>query len=246
MRNSRAWAGESGINILGLGADEDSKIRKYFHIRCHGAGNKEHGLSLEVPDFTFLAPLEKINNDHYIPELVFPDQLLNTRRLLVMGQKCAMLEHISQVFQNYRLATGLWQTDVWVKDKQNVDVTLRLLHPRVRSCLLNFDDNETVTTRVYLKIGQKMRNAYACNNLTIAERIEAWMPVLFLRLWKQWLKIEKHDVYSNFISDQTCRDMIISGHSLILTVKVFAWYLAAINAKNCLRKYDVLKKSKQM
>ena len=76
-----------------------------------------------------------------------------------------------------------------------------------------------------LKIGQKMRNTYACNNLTIAERIEeAWMPVLFLRLWKQWLKIEKHDVYSNFISDQTCRDMIISGHSLILTVKVFAKY----------------------
>ena len=108
MRNSRAWAGESGINILGLGADEDSKIRKYFHIRCHGAGNKEHGLSLEVPDFTFLAPLEKINNDHYIPELMFPDQLhmikkwrnqlLNNRRLLVMGQKCAMLEHLSQVF----------------------------------------------------------------------------------------------------------------------------------------------------
>lgn len=75
MRNSRAWAGESGINILGLGADEDSKIRKYFHICCHGAGNKEHGLSLEAPDFTFLAPLEKINNDHYIPELMFPDQL---------------------------------------------------------------------------------------------------------------------------------------------------------------------------
>ena len=75
MRNSRAWAGESGIHIYGLGADEDSKIRKYFHIRCHGAGNKEHGLSLEAPDFTFLAPLEKINNDHYIPELMFPDQL---------------------------------------------------------------------------------------------------------------------------------------------------------------------------
>lgn len=180
MRNSRAWAGESGINILGLGAHGDSKIRKYlyFHIRGHGAGHKEHGLSLEAYDFTFLAPLEKIDNDNYI----FPDQLhmikkwrnqlLNTRRLLVMGPECAMLEHISQVFQNYRLATGLWQTDIWVKDKQNVVVALRLLHPRVRSCLLNFDDNETVATRVYLKTGQKMRNAYACNNLTIAERIE--------------------------------------------------------------------------
>jgi len=52
-----------------------------------------------------------------------------------------MLEHIIQVFQNYRLATGLWQTDVWVKDKQNADAALRLLHPRVRSCLLNCDDN---------------------------------------------------------------------------------------------------------
>ena len=148
------------------------------------------------------------------------NQLLNTRRLLVMGQKCAMLEHLIQVFQNYRLATGLWQTDVWVKDKQNVDAALRLLHVRVRSCLMNFDDNETVATRVYLKLGQKMRDAYACNNLTIAERIEeAWMPVVFLRLWRQWLKIEKYDVNSNFISDQTYRDMIISGHSLILVVR---------------------------
>lgn len=69
MRNSRGWAGESGINILGLGAVGDSKIGKCFHIRCHGAGNKEHGLSVEASDFTFL------NNDNYIPELVFPDQL---------------------------------------------------------------------------------------------------------------------------------------------------------------------------
>lgn len=112
-----------------------------------------------------------------------------------------------------------------MKDKQNVDLALRLLHPRVRSCLLNFDDNETVATRVYLKIGQKMHNAYACNNLTIAKRIEeAWMLVVFLRLWRQWLKIEKYDVNRNFIRDQTCRDMIISGNSLILAVKVFAKY----------------------
>lgn len=141
------------------------------------------------------------------------------------GATMCYAEAHNEVFQNYRLATGLWQTDVWMKDKQNVDAALRLLHPRVRSCLLNFDDNETVATRVYLKIGQKMRDAYACNNLTIAERIEeAWMPVVFLRLWRKWLKIEKFDVNSNFISDQTNRDMIISGYSLILAAKVFAKY----------------------
>ena len=50
------------------------------------------------------------------------------------------------------------------------------------------------------------------------------MPVVFLRLWRKWLKIEKYDVNSNFISDQTYRDMIISGHSLILAFKVFAKY----------------------
>lgn len=106
MHNSTAWARESGINILGFGADGDSKIRKYFHIHCNGDGNKELALSVEASDFTFLAPLKKINNDNYIPELMFPDQLhmikkwrnqlLNTRRLLVMEQKCAVLEHISQ------------------------------------------------------------------------------------------------------------------------------------------------------
>lgn len=68
-----------------------------------------------------------------------------------------------------------------------------------------------------------MRNAYACNNLTIAERIEeTWMPVVSLRLWRKWVKIENYDVNSNFISDQTYKDMIISGHSLILAVKGFA------------------------
>ena len=119
------------------------------------------------------------------------------------------------MFQNYRLVRVLCQTDVWVKDKQNVDPALRLLYPPLRSCLLNFDDNETFATRVYLKIGQKMHNAYACNNLTIAERIEeACMPGVFLRLWRQWLKIEKYEVNS----------MIISGNSLILAVKVFAKY----------------------
>lgn len=59
MRNSRAWAGESGINILGLGVDGDSKIRKYFHIRCHSVGNKEHGLSVETSDFRVFCTVGK-------------------------------------------------------------------------------------------------------------------------------------------------------------------------------------------
>ena len=80
-----------------------------------------------------------------------------------MGE-CAMFEHLMQIFNDYRLATGLWQTDVWVKDKQTVDAALRLLHPRVRSCLLNQNERETVATRVYWKVGQSMRDAYACNN----------------------------------------------------------------------------------
>ena len=30
-----------------------------------------------------------------------------------------------QIFNDYRLATGLWQTDVWVKDKQTVDAAFK-------------------------------------------------------------------------------------------------------------------------
>lgn len=235
IRNSRTWVRECKMNILGLGADGDSKIRKYFHMRCHGT--QRHGLSINAPDFTFFAPLEKLDdgNDFNLPELLFPDQLhmikkwrnqlLNTRRLLVMGGKCAMLKHLMQVFNDYRLVTGLWQTDIWVKDRQNVGAALRLLLPRVRSCLSNYNEHETVATRVYLKIGQKMRDAYACNNLTVAERVEAAsMPVVFLRLWRKWLITENYDVNINFIGDQTYRDTIISGHALILVVKVFAMY----------------------
>ena len=79
--------------------------------------------------------------------------------------------------------------------------------------------------------------------------------MVFLRPWRKLVKLEKYDVNSNFISDQTYRDMIISGHSLILAKFLLSTilklhlrpsYLAAINVKNCLRKYEVFKKRKQM
>ena len=61
------------MRILGPGADGDSKIRKYFHIRCHSTVNRRVGIN--ATDFTFFASSEKLDDDNRLPELMFPNQL---------------------------------------------------------------------------------------------------------------------------------------------------------------------------
>ena len=59
MCNSRTWVQECGMRILGPEADGDSKIRKYFLIRCHSTVNRRVGMSISATDFTFFMHLWK-------------------------------------------------------------------------------------------------------------------------------------------------------------------------------------------
>lgn len=51
-----------------------------------------------------------------------------------------------------KLASGLWKSDVFVRDRQNVDAALRILQPQVRQCLEEWNDERTEAIRIYLKI----------------------------------------------------------------------------------------------
>lgn len=99
-----------------------------------------------------------------IPTMMFPDwrhlikkwrnQLLNVRRVLILGNEVVMLEHLIKTLEKDRIISGLWKSDVFVKDKQNVKAAQRILNDEVRICMKELDDKQTVSTRVYLKIGQ--------------------------------------------------------------------------------------------
>jgi len=128
-----------------------------------------------------------------------------------------------RLYEGKKLASGLWKSDVFVRDRQNVDAALRILQPQVRQCLQEWNDQCTEAIRIYLKIGYNMMKGYREENLSVKERAKlAWTAVCFVRLWKAWIELSSYMVESSFISLQTYNDMILTGHILVISMKLFA------------------------
>lgn len=208
------WGSHNDITVVGLGADGDSKVRKYYFDRFRKREvdrNDVIGLHHDSLEFNIVVEeFQSMDADIPIPTVMFPDwrhlikkwrnQLLNVKRILVIGEGTAQIEHIIKVFENDKIGSGLWKSDVFVKDKQNVDAAMRILQKEVMVCLKEWSDKESLATRTYLKMGQYMLQAYTEKELTVRQRAKlAWAPLTFLQYWQAWLKISGYDVNNNFI-----------------------------------------------
>ena len=104
-----------------------------------------------------------------------------------------------------------------------MDAALRILKPQVRQCLQEWNDQRTEAIRIYLKIGYNMMRGYTEENLSVKERAKlTWTAVCFVRLWKAWIEMSSYTIASSFISLQTYNDMILAGHTLVISMKLFA------------------------
>ena len=104
-----------------------------------------------------------------------------------------LLEHIIKTCEAHRLESGLWKSDIFVKDKQNVKAATRILSTSVQQCLATWNYQRTISTQTYLKIGQNMLSAFTEPNISIRERAQlAWSGVSFLRPWKVWINISRY------------------------------------------------------
>lgn len=138
------WAGRRDMSVVGLGADGDSKVRKYYTERYkwhQGQTNSVIDIDFESFDYNFVVEdLREIGVEKPIPMIMFPawrhlikkwrNQLLNVKCLLIIGEGVAQLEHLMKTFEKDKLRCGLWKSDVFVKDKQNVEVALRIFKRR--------------------------------------------------------------------------------------------------------------------
>lgn len=231
------WCSAKGMKVIGIGADGDSKVRKYYNhrfIKNQEQCEPDKIISIPYESFEYVSAVE-IQNNVETPSLMFPDwrhlikkwrnQLLNLKRVLILGNHIAQLEHVIETYKTYRLESGLWKSDILVKDKQNVNAATRILGTSVQQCMAAWNNKRSVGTQAYLKIGQNLLSAYTEPNLSIRERSRlAWSVVSFLRLWKAWINISGNKMESSFISDQTYQDFILSGHSIILSMKIFSVY----------------------
>lgn len=236
-KNIVQWCSAENMKVIGIGADGDSKVRKYFNhrfLKNPGQHERDNIVSIPYESFEYVSVIEKHNNVK-TPSIMFPDwrhlikkwrnQLLNVKRVLVLGNHVVQLEHIMKTYEAYRLESGLWKSDIFVKDKQNVKAATRILGTSVQQCMATWNHERTKGTQIYLKIGQNMLSAYTEPNISIRERSRlAWSVVSFLRLWKAWINISGFKVESSFISEQTYRDFILSGHNIILSMKIYSDY----------------------
>ena len=69
-----------------------------------------------------------------------------------------------------------------MRDKQNVNAATRILDPNIRCVLKAHDEERTLGTRIFLEIGEHVKNAFMETNLSICERVKsAWNPDVFLK-----------------------------------------------------------------
>lgn len=195
--------------IIGIGADGDSKFRKYFMEEFLTRTGMDRTISIPHRGFNFQSVIKDIDRVA-VPTLMFPDwkhlikkwrnQILNVRRILVLGNGFVMIEELMQLYETKKLVSGLWKSDIFVKDRQNVDAALRILQAQVRKCLKERDNQRTEALRMYLKVGNNMLRTFTEETLSVKERSKlAWSAVCFLRLWKAWIEKSTHPVQSSFI-----------------------------------------------
>ena len=129
----------SGVHVLGFGADGDSKVRKHWHNMFSfspgddGGSNGGNGIiynySLDKENFV----LPFADGYHLIKKL--RNQVLNVKRLLIIGKDLIMLEYMKDMWNGdsrLRFESHLWESDLYVKDKQNVAAALRFFHTNAR------------------------------------------------------------------------------------------------------------------
>ena len=139
--NALNLGAQHNLKILGIGADGDSKFRKFFvHLFLKRPGLLGEVVTVPHKGLNFVSIVKTVNGLK-VPTLAFPDwkhlikkwrnQILNVQRVLVLGISFVMIEDLMKLYESKKLQSGLWKSDIFVCDKQNVDAAVRILQPQV-------------------------------------------------------------------------------------------------------------------
>lgn len=111
FESARKFGLASGIHIIGVGADGDAKVRKFFNLFFAVDRKLEENESIiTLPNLLFGAVVEESGA---LPAIFFPDwkhllkkwrnQVLNVKRLLMLGKGMVMLEHLMEIHERFVL-----------------------------------------------------------------------------------------------------------------------------------------------
>ena len=114
------YGGRHHLPVIGIGADGDSKFRKYFIEEFLTRTGMDRTISIPHRGFNFQSVIKDIDGVA-VPTLMFPDwkhlikkwrnQIINVRRILVLGNGFVMIiEDLMQLYETKKLESGLWKS----------------------------------------------------------------------------------------------------------------------------------------
>ena len=118
--NALNLGAQHNLKILGIGADGDSKFRKFFvHLFLKRPGLLGEVVTVPHKGLNFVSIVKTVNGLK-VPTLAFPDwkhlikkwrnQILNVQRVLVLGISFVMIEDLMKLYESKKLQSGLWKS----------------------------------------------------------------------------------------------------------------------------------------
>lgn len=135
-----------------------------------------------------------------------------------MGNYCVTPTFVQDVINNVsKLKHGLTQSDLDPKDKMNFQAVLRLIDERVLAQLRKIPGADA--TELFLCLMGDTLDSYLQPHMPPLERIfKMWRVTFFLRLWRQWLIEEDHELERCFITPQTYLCIELNAHAIVQAV----------------------------
>lgn len=146
------------------------KFRKYYLKEFLERPDRlNEVVSVQHQGFKFFSQIKNVEGVT-VPTLMFPDwkhllkkwrnQISNVRRILVLGNGLIMMEDLMRLYESKKLKSSLWKSDVFVKDRQNVDAAIRICRCRCANFCVS---GMKITQRT---VGHNMLQAYMKENLS--------------------------------------------------------------------------------
>lgn len=142
--------------------------------------------------------------------------------LLKCGNYYSLPAHLEYIQKHFKDETGLLDTDIRVRDKQDCLPVVRICSPNVISCLKkNHSEFHDVTfTVVLLEYLYQLHEAILVDDIHPNEKIgKIWEVYSFFRMWHAHIKTTPNlSINVNFFSWQFFSDLCVYACSIPLTV----------------------------
>ncbi|XP_044760486.1 uncharacterized protein LOC123317922 [Coccinella septempunctata] len=208
---------ERGATVLGFGSDGDTRLLKAMRQGAQLSSTKDSSR----PEWRwFKANYSTEDCASYVQDTVhiatkLRTRLLNEKIKLRFGDFYATAKQLEQLIAEHSKDKHLLtKSDLKLEDKMNFKAAEKLCSNHVIDLIERDPQNKGIVA--YLKLMRLVIDSFLDPKIDVTHRIYSmWYCVFFLRIWRQWLTINKYKIGEHFISSNCYTCIELNAHSLI-------------------------------